>query len=234
MKDREFLKVICNSFEEFVKSGTPRSTRKLKPLHSAIAEDIATRLGDEYSVISQGYGGDCEADIQGRYIDKMVDITIVKGTKAIAGIGVKFVMQNYSQNSNNYFENMLGETANIRAAKCPYFQVFIILDKLPYYDRAKNIKRWETFTDHNVEKYATLSNDNADVFFHTPNKTLLYVVHIPDNENLKTMNEYMQYYRGRRFEVSLSGNIDNSFGNSVILNDYETFMDKVFYTIKAL
>ena len=132
MKEKEFLRVISNSFEEFVKSGTSRSTRKLKPLHGAIAEDIATKLGDEYTVISQGYGDDREADIQGRYIDKMVDITIMKGAKAIAGIGVKFVMQNYSQNSNNYFENMLGETANIRAARCPYFQVFIILDKLPY------------------------------------------------------------------------------------------------------
>lgn len=234
MKEKEFLRVISNSFEEFVKSGTSRSTRKLKPLHGAIAEDIATRLGDDYTVISQGYGDDCEADIQGRYIDKMVDITIKKGAKAIAGIGVKFVMQNYSQNSNNYFENMLGETANIRAARCPYFQVFIILDKLPYYDSKKNIKRWETFTDHNVEKYETLSLDSADVFFHTPNKTLLYVVHIPDNERLKTKDEYLKYYSRMNVDVSLSKNADYAFGSSVILNDYETFMNKVFFTIKAL
>ena len=95
-------------------------------------------------------------------------------------------MQNYSQNSNNYFENMLGETANIRAAKCPYFQIFIILDKLPYYkkDTTKSIQKWETFTEHNASKYVTLSKDNIDVFFHTPNKTLIYVVHMPDNESL--------------------------------------------------
>ena len=234
MKEKEFLRVISNSFEEFVKSGTSRSTRKLKPLHGAIAEDIATKLGDEYTVISQGYGDDREADIQGRYIDKMVDITIMKGAKAIAGIGVKFVMQNYSQNSNNYFENMLGETANIRAARCPYFQVFIILDKLPYYDSKKNIKRWETFSDHNVVKYETLSHDDANVFFHTPNKTLLYVVHIPDNEALKTKDEYLHYYRSGKVNVSLSKNADYAFGGSVILNDYETFMKKVFYTVKAL
>ena len=63
--------------------------------------------------------------------DKKVDITITKQNKPIAGFAIKFVMQNYSQNSNNYFENMLGETANIRSNRIPYFQIFIILDNLP-------------------------------------------------------------------------------------------------------
>ena len=36
----------------------------------------------------------------------MVDITINYKGKAIAGYAVKFAMRNYSQNSNNYFENM--------------------------------------------------------------------------------------------------------------------------------
>jgi hypothetical protein len=118
-----------------VSIGTSRSTAKLKPLHGAIAQDIANRLGNNYIVKSQGYGDDKEASIKGRYVDKMVDITIKdRSTRHdVAGIAVKFVMQNYSQNSNNYFENMLGETANIRTANCPYFQIFIILDKLPYY-----------------------------------------------------------------------------------------------------
>ena len=86
----------------------------------------------------------------GRYVDKKVDITISKKDATmhkdipVAGIAVKFVMQNYSQNSNNYFENMLGETANIRANKCPYFQIFIILDRLPYYKKeTKRITKWE-------------------------------------------------------------------------------------------
>lgn len=74
-----------------------------------------------------------------------------KGERAVAGLAVKFVMQNYSQNSNNYFENMLGETANIRCGNCPYFQIFIILDKLPYYQRSGELSRWETFTAHNAE-----------------------------------------------------------------------------------
>lgn len=56
----------------------------------------------------------------------------MKNRKVAAGIGVKFVMQNYFQNSNNYFENILGETAHIRSKRIPYFQIFIIPDILPH------------------------------------------------------------------------------------------------------
>lgn len=234
MDNQQFLNVISNSFKEFLASGTSTSTAKLKPLHGEIAQDIAERLGDGYTVFSQGYGKGKEAIIEGRYINKRVDITIKHNGKPVCGIAVKFAVQNYSQNSNNYFENMLGETANIRSVNCPYFQIFIILDKLPYYDEEKNIKRWETFTDHNVSKYVTLSKDNTDIFFHTPNKTLIYVVHIPDNEKLQTRKEYMEYYKRISPEMELSAHEYEDFSDAVILNDYEFFMGKVYHTIKAL
>lgn len=238
MDNRMFLKAISNSFEAFVDSGTSRSTAKLKPLHGAIATDIAMRLGKGFTVKSQGYGDDREASIEGRYIDKKVDITVERTAKngkpqAVAGIAVKFVMQNYSQNSNNYFENMLGETANIRANQCPYFQVFIILDRLPYYKKDKTISKWETFTAHNAEKYITLSRDNAELFFHTPNKTLVYVVHVPDNERLQTQSQYMTYYSNLQSGVSEAHVKLDKVGSSVIINDWEEFLGKVYHTIMA-
>lgn len=240
-----FLNVLSNSFQSFVESGTSRSTSKLKPLHGAIAHDLATYLknDDSYSIQSQGWGDDKEGDIIGRYVDKKVDVTIyhtdkkTKKRKAVAGIAVKFVMQNYSQNSNNYFENMLGETANIRANKCPYFQVFIILDRLPYYKKdTKRITKWEHFTAHNAAKYVALSKDNTDMYMHTPNKTLLYVVHVPNNDNLlnKTSEEYMRYYRQCKQPIVLSDETYEDFGDSIILNDYTTFIEKVYHTILAL
>ena len=128
LTNQTFLQVISESFNKFLSSGSSRSTAKLKPLHGAIANDIAFRLGNDYHVFSQGYGKGKETKIKGRYMDKMVDITIKKDNITIAGIAIKFVMQNYSQNSNNYFENMLGETANIRCNNHPYFQIFIILN----------------------------------------------------------------------------------------------------------
>ncbi len=229
----DFLTAVSESFKEFIQSGTSRSTRKLKPLHGFIAQDIAKRLGPEYKVISQGWGDDREADIQGRYIDKKVDIAVMLGDKYVCGIGVKFVMQNYSQNSNNYFENMLGETANIRTGNCPYFQVFVILSRLPYYNRNKEITKWETFSEHNAGKYRVLSNDNPDVFFHTPNKTLIYVVDIPENDSLQTLSEYRAYYTKNAPKVKASQVIEDNFGDAVILNDYQTFAEKVYHTVKA-
>ncbi len=101
LTNEEFLKVISRSFEAFLDKGTSRSTDKLKPLHGAIARDIANRLGDGYEVWSQGYWHDKEAEVEGRYVSKRVDITVKKKDKVVAGMAVKFVMQNYSQNSNN-------------------------------------------------------------------------------------------------------------------------------------
>ena len=234
LTNQQFLTVISQSFGEFIESGTSRSTAKLKPLHGAIAEDLAQRLGKNYDVWSQGYGQDREAEIKGRYMEKKVDITIKHNNSSIAGIAVKFVMQNYSQNSNNYFENMLGETANIRCNRFPYFQIFIILDRLPYYDKKKNIKKWETFTDHNISKYVALAKDNIDMFYHTPNKTLIYVVHIPDNDDLYTLDDYLHFYREHPFNVEVSKHHYSLDGNAVIINDFEEFMDKVYHTILAM
>lgn len=41
----DFLRVLTNSFKEFIEKGTSRSTAKLKPLHGAIARDLAEKLG---------------------------------------------------------------------------------------------------------------------------------------------------------------------------------------------
>ncbi len=140
MNNTEFLNVVASSFKKYLETGS-RSNAKLKILHGEIAKDIKERLGSEFTIFSLGIGNGKEKKLYGRYIEKAVDITITKSGKSVAGIGVKFVMQNYSQNSNNYFENMLGETANIRCANIPYFQIFIIPDKLPYFNNEGKIQK---------------------------------------------------------------------------------------------
>ena len=237
MDNAGFLRALELAFSRFIDSGTSRSTAKLVPLHGAIARDMHERFGDAYAIQSQGYAQGKEGTIAGRYMDKKVDITILRDGIPVCGIAVKFVMQNYSQNSNNYFENMLGETANIRASKCPYFQLFAIPDRLPYYDRQGTISKWETITEHNLHKYCILDADNPDVFYHSPNKTLIYVIHLPDVGDVRTKDEYRERYaqliasRGGGF---LTVKDVGSFGNAVILNDYETFAEKVYHTVLAL
>lgn len=190
-------------------------------------------LGEDFSIVAQGYGCGKEGIISGRYMDKKVDVIVYHGEEVAAGIEVKFIMQNYSQNSNNYFESMLGETANIRSEGYPLFQVVIILDRLPYYDRAGKVKKWETFTDANVKKYISLSEDKPAKYFHTPDKTLIYIVHIPECGAVQDRNSYMEHYRHTFTPVTVSGNDYVGFGSFVILNDYVSFTWKVYHTIMA-
>lgn len=232
MDNQEFLTVVGNSFKKFLETGS-RSNEKLKILHGAIAKDLKGRLGAGYSVCSLGIGNGKEEKLDGRYIDKVVDITIKRGQKPIAGIGVKFVMQNYSQNSNNYFENMLGETANIRCANIPYFQIFIIPDTLPYYNKQGLLQKWEEFTIHNAIKYLTLSEDNIQTSIHTPTKTLLFVVHLPEiKEPIVDKYDYVNYYESQTdFMVRESPTQYGEFSSAVVYNDYEDFIDKVVHYI---
>ena len=80
-------------------------------------------------------------------MEKAVDIAVCQDNKVLAAVGFKFVMSNYKQNSNNYFENMLGETANIRCNNIPYFQILVIPKELPYFDENGEIKTWEEINE---------------------------------------------------------------------------------------
>ena len=238
MKNTDFMLAIERSFRAFIQSGTSRSTQKLLPLHGTIAKDMHERLGAGYGILSQGFKEGKEGKIAGRYIDKKVDITITQNGKPVAGIGVKFVMQNYSQNSNNYFEGMLGETANIRAARCPYFQIFIIPHKLPHYNKDGKFKHWESFTESHIKKYKTLDTDDPCVMFHSPDKMLIYVIQLPDIGDVTTKSEYLEKY-GKLLSATTEGHFipfDNAgqFSKTVILNDYEKFASKVYHSIQAL
>ena len=230
MTNEEFLSIIKQSFETYLTVGTSRSTAKLKSLHGYIAKDLENLLGNEYSIQSQGYGDDKEGSIDGRYYPKNVDITISRKGKVVAGYAVKFVMRNYSQNSNNYFENMLGETANIRSNSIPYFQIFIIFDKVPYYEQGGVFKKYDNISHHHLDKYLALSKDDPTIFYHTPDKTLVILIKLKEkspNYSYKNANEYAEYYKSIINDTDLlsySTKIEDPFDDSVIFNNYEDFI----------
>lgn len=237
MTNDDFLRVIKESFAKYLAVGTSRSTAKLKTLHGHIASDLEELLGTGFSIQSQGYGNDKEGSIGGRYYPKNVDITILKNNKPVAGYAVKFVMRNYSQNSNNYFENMLGETANIRANSIPYFQVFIIFEKVPYYENGGKFKKYDIISTHNLDKYLELSKDDPSVFFHTPDKTLVVLIKLKEkalNYYFENSTDYADYYRSVLNDddlMSYSTKISDPFNDSVIYNDYEDFINRTYHII---
>lgn len=224
------------SFKKFLQTH-PRSNEKLKILHGKIAEDIKDKLNSHYSVESYGVGNGKEGKMNGRYVEKTVDILISKEKEDLAGIGVKFVMNNYSQNSNNYFENMLGETANIRANKKKYFQILILPEKMPYYDNRGKIKKWEEITENNIKKYIILSKDNAEIYLHAPIKTLLFVIKFPncDSDAIINKTTYKKFYLGLpNIDIKVSDNISGDFGETVILNNYDAFIKKLVFYLKSI
>ena len=235
MTENNFLIALTNSFKAFLETGS-RSNEKLKILHSSISIDLINLLGPDYVVKSLNVGDGKEWSIQGRYINKNVDIVVLQNSNVVAGIGVKFVMQNYSQNSNNYFENMLGETANIRSENIPYFQIFVIPEKMPYYKSNGKRDKWEEFSLHNSKKYLILSKDNIDNFLHTPTKTLLYVVKFPDIDvDIETKEDYINYYKNyQNLFIEKSSRAFGVFGNSLIHNDYVVYMKKISNYIKSI
>ena len=101
------------NFEAYNKFGA-RSNKKLIQIHSWLSKTITDRLDGKFEVSSLGTGG--EKTLNGKYYPKNLDITVLKNKKILSTISFKFVTSNYKQNGNNYFENLLGETANIRRA----------------------------------------------------------------------------------------------------------------------
>lgn len=238
MDNSEFLKVVASSFLTYLRTSS-RSNEKLKILHGAIASDFASELRSGYLIRSLGHNSGKEGNIDGRYIDKVVDITVSLRHEIIAGIAVKFVMSNYSQNSNNYFENMLGETANIRCKGYAYFQILVLPEKLPHYDKYGNISSWDVITSHNLEKYMVLSTDDTSVYLHTPNKTLLYLVKVPEYNmpRLTSKKEFDGHYirQSTSLDFVASTLVQSSqFGRNVVLNDYEQFKAKVLSFIRSI
>lgn len=160
MKD-SFLKAISKTFRAYNAYGA-RSNKKLIPIHKWFANVIESKLGEGYSVKSLGKDGEHKLD--GKYYPKTLDISIFKNRKIITTISFKFVTSNYKQNSNNYFENLLGETANIRRVNVGFAHFLVLRAHTPYYDKNKgNLrgqeKKIEVINDNDLSKYIKLFND---------------------------------------------------------------------------
>lgn len=238
MTNSDFLAIIKNSFKIYLEKHTSTSTAKLNPLHGKIAKELQNKLGEEFVIKSKGYKEGKEDKIQGRYYTKDVDITVEYKNKIVAGYAIKFVMRNYSQNSNNYFENMLGETANIRSNSIPYFHIFIIFSKVPYYDKDGKFKKYDNISGHNIDKYVKLSKDNPDCYKHTPDKTLLCIIDLKEkskNYKFKDQKEYDDYYLRviNSSDLLKYSDITDKFDNSVIVNNFEDYINRTICIIKG-
>ena len=233
--NNNLIEHLTESFKVFTETGS-RSDKKLLPLHGGIAKDVMEKLRlfgyDEItiSVDVKGYGSNKEAKVKGRYIDKDIDITFNYKGEPILCINVKSIQQNYRQNSNNYYENMLGETVNIQFKNgIPLFQVFIIPQQIPYFKSDKTFKSWEYFNKYSASKYIDLSQDEG---YHVPCGTLVFNYKLNDMPNNPVnSDEYKAYYHDN-INISMYDDLKNvGWGKNTYFNDYKGFVDCVVNTI---
>lgn len=220
--DAKFLSAISSSFNAYNKNGGARSNKKLIPIHRFLSEEILKKIGKSFSVKSLGIGDGKEAKLEGKYYPKNLDIAIFKKDRIIATASFKFVTSNYKQNANNYFENLMGETANIKRQNVAFAHFLVLRGHPPYFSknkgnlRGKEIKQ-ETITEADLQKYIKLFKDRD--FPHKPDIMGICLIDFNNNKpNFIDINEF-----------DFSKETKNLLKNVFSLN---SFLKKLEYLIK--
>lgn len=161
--ENEFLKALSQSFKNYLDYGA-RSSEKLKPIHLFLANTLQSIFGKDYETHYLGENSK-ELTIEGKYYPKDIDVTVTHKENPIFCLGLKFVTSNYKQNANNYFESMMGETANIQRQNIPYAQVIVLRYETPYYKKGldeqkdKTPAKIEVINQNDLSKYVNLVFD---------------------------------------------------------------------------
>ena len=187
----KFIKAINASFAAYNKKGGVRSNKKLIPIHRFLSEIILKKLKKGYSIKSLGIGDGKEATVDGKYYPKDLDVAIFKDDKIIATVSFKFVTSNYKQNANNYFENLMGETANIRRQNIGFAHFLVLRGHTPYYSKNKGNLRGkekgiEVISEKHLQKYIKLFNDMD--FPHKPDLLGICLIDFDQNKKAKFVN----------------------------------------------
>ena len=220
--DSKFLSAMSASFKAYNKKGGARSTKKLKPIHKFLSEAILRKLGKGFSIKSLGIGDGKEATLNGKYYLKDLDIAVFKKEKIVATISFKFVTSNYKQNANNYFENLMGETANIRRQGVGFAHFLVLRGHTPYYSKNKgNLRgkeqKTEIINEKDLQKYIKLFKD-VD-FPHKPDLIGICLLDFDENNSPKlvSLNDF-------DFSAETKKLLQNEFS-------LDKFLDKFSYLV---
>ena len=173
--EQRFLVAMKASYQKVQDHGV-RSPEKTKVLHGWVQEELRRELGGEYNFTGQTPSSGKEAKVAGRYYEKKVDILVDRGGQELGVISIKFVISNYWQNSINYFEQQIGETANLRRKNIVYGNLFCVTRPIPYKKRSGEITRLEHMRDHDIRRYALLRKDHEHI--HAPEEMAIGIVDV--------------------------------------------------------
>ncbi len=159
-RKERFLKAVQRSYARFVDT-SPRSNEKIKVLHGWVIKELRAVLGERYTIKGLTEAGGKEQRVDGKYYQKQVDVAISREDNTLGVVSIKFVMSNYQQNKNNYFEQQLGETANLRRGNIVYGYIMLIPQPTPYLKRGGEVKKYEDVDDRTIDLYMRLGEDHG-------------------------------------------------------------------------
>ncbi len=138
-----------------------------------------------------GIGDGKESKFDGKYYPKKLDIAVFKDDKTIATISFKFITSNYKQNANNYFEQLMGETANIRRRGIAFAHFVVFRGGTPYFSKNKNNLRGkemkkEIIKEKDLQKYIKLFKDMD--FPHKPDLIGICLLDFDRDKKAKIVN----------------------------------------------
>lgn len=216
--DNKFLSAISESFKAYNKKGGARSTKKLIPIHKFLSETVLNKLGKNFTIKSLGVADGKEATLDGKYYCKDLDIAIFKKDKIVATISFKFVTSNYKQNANNYFENLMGETANIRRQGVGFAHFLVLRGHTPYYSKNKgNLRgkqqKTEIINEKDLQKYIKLFKDMD--FPHKPDLMGICLLDLDKNNSPKLVD-----YKDFDFSAETKKLLQNEFSLTKFLDKF--------------
>lgn len=198
----------------------PRSNDKLKPIHQWIRIWLEEHLDRSYEVFSLHTDKKFskEKKVIGAFYEKTTDIAIVRDKKVKGVIFFKNISSNYSQNSNNYFESMLGETTNLRLVSIPIAQFLVFREDTPYFDKDRRVTKYEQVSDRNLEKYIKLLKKRDIVA--SPDELSITIVRIAgDRVNGDVVHSYEFKKLNEKKKKNIINSLDVSYSNLNHLND---------------
>lgn len=186
MTTEKLNQAIKKSFENYKEYGA-RSTEKLISLHSFLGNVLESIFKENvYGVQYNDGSKNKERLVIGKYYNKKIDITVLKNDHPVFCLGIKFITSNFSQNANNYFENMMGETANIQANTTTYAQIIVLRENAPYYKKDGSFAKTEKIKTNHLSKYIKLALNNVQA--HRPIFTCIHIIKIDETTPVKVTN----------------------------------------------
>ena len=178
--EERFVIAASESYQK-VLDHTTRSNQKTKVIRGWVQDELRRELGDAYTYVGLTPTSSREARVLGSYYDKRVNVLVSRDGQELGVVSVKFVISNYWQNSVNYFEQQVGETANLRRKNIVYGNLFCVTNPIPYRTRGGGVSQLERLRDQDVQRYVKLRADHEHAY--APDEMAIGIVDLDMDKN---------------------------------------------------